>query len=150
MAVARLDGSVDYLVMTKEASALMTRFFATIDTILMGRKTLDAVVAMTGSSYKSPGRIPSYVFSRTQPPGERDGVILTNESPRHGCPKCRVRFEDGPASTSSTWAVANSRAAYSRPTSSTSCSWASSHLAWQRSSPFPRRLPTTRLHFGGE
>jgi len=80
--IARPDGSVDYLVMTKEGSADMTRFFATIDTIVMGRKTLDAVVAMTGSSYQAPNGVPTYVFSRTRPPGERDGVVFTNQSPK--------------------------------------------------------------------
>jgi len=79
--IARPDGSVDYLVMTKEGSAAMARFFATIDTIVMGRKTLDAAIAMMGGSFKSPVDIPHHVFSRTEPPGERDGVIFTNQSP---------------------------------------------------------------------
>src|SRR5579862_6948747 len=79
--IARPDGSLDYLHMTKEGAADMARFFATIDTILMGRKTLDAVVAMIGSSYESPVKAPTYVFSRTQPAGQRDGVIFTKQSP---------------------------------------------------------------------
>jgi dihydrofolate reductase len=89
--IARPDGSVDYLVMTKEGEASLTTFFAGIDTIVMGRKTLDAVVAMTGSSYESPVPAPTYVFSRTQPPGERDGVIFTNQSPRAWLSKIRAR-----------------------------------------------------------
>jgi len=89
--IARLDGSVDYLVMTKDASALMARFFATIDTIVMGRKTLEAAVAMTGTAYKSPGGIPIYVFSRSQPPGERDGVIFTNQTPSAWLRRIRMR-----------------------------------------------------------
>ncbi|MGB7310756.1 MAG: dihydrofolate reductase family protein [Candidatus Acidiferrales bacterium] len=89
--IARPDGSVDYLVMTKDGSADFARFFATIDTIVMGRKTLDAVVAMTGSSYKSPVPAPTYVFSRAQPPGERDGVIFTNQSPAAFLRKIRAR-----------------------------------------------------------
>jgi dihydrofolate reductase len=79
--IARPDGSVDYLKMTKEGAAGMARFFATIDTIVMGRKTLDAVHAITGRSYQSPGGIRSYIFSRTQAPGERDGIIFVNQSP---------------------------------------------------------------------
>jgi dihydrofolate reductase len=79
--VARPDGSVDYLVMTKDAAAMMGRLFATIDIVVMGRKTLDAVIAMTGSSYKSPGGVPTFVFSRTLPPGERDGVTFLRQSP---------------------------------------------------------------------
>jgi dihydrofolate reductase len=63
----------------------------TIDTIVMGRKTLDAAIAMTGGSYKSPDGIQTYVFSRTQPPSERDGVIFTNQSPRGWLSKIRAR-----------------------------------------------------------
>jgi dihydrofolate reductase len=79
--IARPDGSVDYLSMTKEGSAEMARLFASVDTIVMGRKTLDVVIALSGGSYKSPVVVPTYVFSRTRPPGERDGVIFTNQSP---------------------------------------------------------------------
>jgi dihydrofolate reductase len=79
--IARLDGSVDYLAMTKEGSADMARFFATVDTIVMGRKTLEAVAAMSGGSYQSPVAIRTYVFSRTEPPGEGGGVIYTKQSP---------------------------------------------------------------------
>ena len=68
--IARPDGSVDYLKMTKEGSAWMAGFFSATDTIVMGRKTLDAAIAMSGGSYKSPVKIPTYFFSRTQPPGE--------------------------------------------------------------------------------
>ncbi|HTC87679.1 MAG TPA: dihydrofolate reductase family protein [Bryobacteraceae bacterium] len=89
--LARPDGSVDYLVMSKEGAALMARFFATIDTIVMGRKTLDAAIAMMGGSFKSPVDIPHHVFSRTQPPGERDGVIFTNQSPAAWLRKIRAR-----------------------------------------------------------
>jgi dihydrofolate reductase len=89
--VARPDGSVDYLVMTKDAMAVMGRFFSSIDTIVMGRKTLDAAIAMMGGSFKSPVDIPHHVFSRTQPPGERDGVIFTNQSPAAWLRKIRAR-----------------------------------------------------------
>lgn len=89
--IARPDGSVDYLPMTKEASALMSSFFATIDTIVMGRKTLDAAIAMSGGSYKPPVKIPTYVFSRTHPPGERDGVTFINQPPAAWLRKIRAR-----------------------------------------------------------
>ena len=89
--VARPDGSVDYLVMTQDAMAMMGRFFATIDTIVLGRKTLDAAIAMMGGSLKPPVDIPHHVFSRTQPPGERDGVIFTNQSPSAWLRKIRTR-----------------------------------------------------------
>jgi dihydrofolate reductase len=89
--IARPDGSVDYLTMTKEGSADITRFFSTIDTIIMGRKTLEVVIALSGGSYKSPVEAPTYVFSKTQRPGERDGVIFTNQSPASWLRKIRTR-----------------------------------------------------------
>ncbi|HUA21993.1 MAG TPA: dihydrofolate reductase family protein [Bryobacteraceae bacterium] len=80
--IARPDGSVDYLVMTREGMRFLTKFFATVDTIIMGRKTLDAAKAMSGGSYQSPvPGMPTYVFSRSQPTGGRDGIIFTNQSP---------------------------------------------------------------------
>jgi dihydrofolate reductase len=90
--IARPDGSVDYLVMTKEGMSFLTKFFASVDTIIMGRKTLDAAKAMSGGSYQSPvPGMPTYVFSRTQAPGERDGVIFTNQSPAAFVRKLRTR-----------------------------------------------------------
>jgi dihydrofolate reductase len=75
--VARPDGSVDYLAMTKDAQKLMRDFFARFDTILMGRKT-----AKTEGDEEAPqGPWKTYVFSRTRPPGERNGRTWVNESP---------------------------------------------------------------------
>jgi dihydrofolate reductase len=89
--IARPDGSVDYLTMTKEGAKDFEHFFTTIDTIVMGRKTLDAAIAMSGGSYESPIEGPTHVFSRKQPPGERDGIIFTNQSPAAWLRKMRAR-----------------------------------------------------------
>ena len=89
--IARPDGSVDYLVMTKEGAAEFARFYKTIDTIVLGRKTLDAVAGMPDGPYKSPDGIQTYVFSGTRQPGERDGVVFTNQSPTVWLRKMRVR-----------------------------------------------------------
>jgi dihydrofolate reductase len=75
--IARPDGAVDFLFMPKDYS--MGPFFATIDTAAMGRKTYDVALQM-GGSFGSAG-MKNYVFSHSRPPGERDGVIFTNESP---------------------------------------------------------------------
>ena len=76
--IARPDGAVDFLFMPKDYS--MAPFFATIDTAIMGRKTLDAALRMGGGSFG--GRsMATYVFSHSQPPGERDGLIFINQSP---------------------------------------------------------------------
>jgi len=75
--IARLNGAVDFLFMPKDYS--MAPFFATVDTAIMGRKTLDDALKMGGSFGGS--SMKTYVFSRSKPPGERDGVIFTNKSP---------------------------------------------------------------------
>lgn len=62
--IARPDGAVDFLFMPKDFS--MAEFMATIDTVIMGRKTLDVAMQMTGGTYKAD--MPTYVFSRSQPP----------------------------------------------------------------------------------
>jgi len=75
--IARPDGSVDFLFMPRDYS--MAEFFASIDTAIMGRKTLDAALKMGGGS--SFGSMATYVFSRTQPAGKRDDLIFVNQSP---------------------------------------------------------------------
>jgi len=74
--IARRDGSVDFLFMPKDYS--MAPFFKTIDTAIMGRKTYEVAKAMGGGFG---GQMISYVMSRTLSPGEREGVIVTQESP---------------------------------------------------------------------
>ena len=76
--IARLDGSVDFLFMPKDYS--MGPFFATIDTAILGRKTYDDALKMGGGFGDS--KMKSYVFSHSQPPGERGGVTFVNESPK--------------------------------------------------------------------
>jgi dihydrofolate reductase len=46
----------------------------------LGRKTLDAAPKM-GGSISSFGGMPTYVFSHSKPPGEREGLTFVNESP---------------------------------------------------------------------
>jgi dihydrofolate reductase len=74
--IARLDGSVDFLFMPKDYS--MAPFFKTIDTTILGRKTYDVAKGMGGGF---DAKMQNYVMSRTLPPGERDGLIFTQESP---------------------------------------------------------------------
>ena len=56
----------------------MAPFFKTIDTSIMGRKTFDVALKMGGASHFGPS---TYVFSHSQPRGERNGVTFVNESP---------------------------------------------------------------------
>jgi dihydrofolate reductase len=76
--IARPDGAVDFLFMPKDYS--MAAFFATVDTAIMGRKTYDVSRALGGGGGFG-GNIKSYVLSRTLPPGEREGLTFTRESP---------------------------------------------------------------------
>jgi dihydrofolate reductase len=74
--IARANGDVDFLRTSKEHPIAV--FFAPMDTAIMGRKTLDAGLRMTG------GKLPKtamkmYVMSRTTEPGEHGGVIFVNE-----------------------------------------------------------------------
>jgi dihydrofolate reductase len=52
------------------------RFLQRLNTAVMGRKTVDAA---KGASFG--GSIKTYVFSRSRPSGEREGVTFVNESP---------------------------------------------------------------------
>jgi dihydrofolate reductase len=74
--IARRDGAVDFLFMPKDYS--MGPFFKRIDVALMGRKTYEVAMKMGGGFG---GSMTSYVFSRSLPAGERDGLIFTNQSP---------------------------------------------------------------------
>jgi len=78
--IARPDGAVDFLFMPRDYS--MGPFFATIDTAIMGRKTYDVAVKMGGGAFGD-SKMKNYVFSHSQPPGERGGVTFVNESPKN-------------------------------------------------------------------
>jgi dihydrofolate reductase len=86
--IARPDGAVDFLFMPKDYS--MGPFFATIDTAIMGRKTYDDALKMGGGGFGG-SKMKSYVFSRSQSPGERGGVTFVNESPQGFVDQLRKR-----------------------------------------------------------
>jgi dihydrofolate reductase len=75
--IARPDGSGPFLFMPKDYS--MGPFFKTIDTAVLGRKTYDDGLKMGGTFG---GSIKYFVFSKTLPAGERNGVTFTNDSPK--------------------------------------------------------------------
>jgi dihydrofolate reductase len=57
------NGGVDWLTMSKDVQAIMTRMWATVDTVLTGRKTYEFAAKMGGGP-EMPG-VKGYVFSRT-------------------------------------------------------------------------------------
>jgi dihydrofolate reductase len=76
--IARPDGTLDFLFMPKDYS--MAPLFATIDTALIGRKTLDAALKMGGGSFAR-SSMATYVFSLSLAAGKRDGLIFTHQTP---------------------------------------------------------------------
>jgi dihydrofolate reductase len=77
--IARADGGIDYLKPPKGYS--MAGLFSTVDVIAFGRKTYDEAVRLGGGKYRAPMQMPTYVFSKTEAPGERDGLIFTRQAP---------------------------------------------------------------------
>ena len=78
--IARPDGTLDFL-HVKRSNYSMGPFFKTIDVGLMGRKTYEAGVRMSGGKFESYG-LRCFVFSRSLPEGERSGAIFVREEPR--------------------------------------------------------------------
>ena len=79
---ARPDNSVDWLMWSDEAAAIMKDFWVTIDTMIMGRKTWEIAMQNAPKSGGSAfGNIKTYVFSRSLSPEERGGVVILNDDP---------------------------------------------------------------------
>jgi dihydrofolate reductase len=71
------DGGLDWLHFSRDVQAVMADYWATIDTILMGRKTWEVAAGSGGAAAAGPS-LTTYVFSRTltEPP---PGVHLVSE-----------------------------------------------------------------------
>ena len=80
--IAAADGSIDWLHFSRDVHDFMAKYWATVDTVLMGRKTWAAGEAQGGASGGggaggSPG-VTTYVFSRTLKEIRRRGVQLVS------------------------------------------------------------------------
>ena len=73
--IARTDDGVDWLTWTPEVSEITSRFWQTIDTVVMGRRTYDAARKHGTSSY--PG-VQNVVFSRTLKESPDPNVLLVS------------------------------------------------------------------------
>lgn len=73
---ARKDHSVDWLMWSDEAASMMTDYWKTIDTILMGRKTYEVALKTNKGNSNPYPNIKSYVFSRTLNPVKGEGVEI--------------------------------------------------------------------------
>ena len=78
---ARKDDAVDWLMWSDEAASVMTDYWKTIDTVVMGRKTYEVALKQTkGKSNPYPG-IQSYVFSRTlKPSSDPNANIIADDA----------------------------------------------------------------------
>jgi dihydrofolate reductase len=74
--IARADGAVDWLQWTDEVAAFIKRFWKTIDTVIMGRKTYEVAVQSGTPAY--PG-VKNYVCSRTLKQSPDPAVELVSE-----------------------------------------------------------------------
>jgi len=63
--IAPPDGSMDWLHFSRDVQEFMNTYWASIDTMLMGRKTWEAAMAMGGAGGGGMGGITTYIFSRT-------------------------------------------------------------------------------------
>jgi dihydrofolate reductase len=71
---ARKNDAVDWLIWSDEAGKIMRDYWETIDTIVMGRKTYEAGLKMSGGKENLYSGIKTYVFSRTLRP-RKDGPL---------------------------------------------------------------------------
>jgi dihydrofolate reductase len=74
--LADRTGAIDWLHFSKDVQQIMASQWATVDTILFGRKTIDFAAAQGGGP-AMPG-ITSYVFSRTLAKSPAKGVELVS------------------------------------------------------------------------
>jgi len=75
---ARKDDSVDWLMWSKEAASVMTDFWKTIDTVVMGRRTYEVALRMGVGGGAYPG-VKNYVFSRTMKQKSGSNVEIISE-----------------------------------------------------------------------
>jgi dihydrofolate reductase len=86
--IARPNGDIDFLLMPKDYA--IASFFKTVDTAVMGRKSLEAGLKMSGGSLPA-SSLAYYVFSHSKPPGKCEGWTFVNESPAAFIAKLRKR-----------------------------------------------------------
>ncbi|RXH58817.1 dihydrofolate reductase family protein [Granulicella sibirica] len=86
--ISRADGSVDWLFMDQDYG--MSRFFASVDTAIMGRKTYDTMQQMSPGQTFFPG-IKHYVLSRSQQPGQHGAFTFLSGDPVEWLAELRSR-----------------------------------------------------------
>jgi dihydrofolate reductase len=62
--IARKDGAIDWILGGEEAASMMTEFWKTLDTVVIGRKTYEPVLK-SGTPFPTYPGVKNYVLSRT-------------------------------------------------------------------------------------
>jgi dihydrofolate reductase len=80
--IAAKDGSLDWLHFSKDVQEVMAKYWATIDTILMGRKTWEITAAKGGAGGGGGGMagVKTFLFSRTMKQSPHPDVQLVSEN----------------------------------------------------------------------
>jgi dihydrofolate reductase len=90
--IARKDDSVDWLMWTDEVSEIMRSYWATIDTVVMGRRTYEVALRTGGGDGSYPG-VKTYVFSRTIRKPSTENLTFVSEDAASFVK--RLKEEDG-------------------------------------------------------
>jgi dihydrofolate reductase len=77
--IARKDDAVDWLLWSDEAASVMTEYWKTIDTVIMGRKTYEVALKHSKGDGNPYSGVKSYVFSRTMKKGADKNVEIISE-----------------------------------------------------------------------
>ena len=77
--IAGVDGSMDWLHFSRDAQEVLAEYWATVDAVLMGRRTWEVAVANGGAAAATGGGRATYVFSRTLPGIDQPGVELVRD-----------------------------------------------------------------------
>ena len=88
--IAAADGAIDWLHFSPDVQDVMRSYWATVDTVLMGRKTWSAAVALGGGGTGGGGgsgggsggrsKITTYVFSRTLRDAPRGARLVSDDA----------------------------------------------------------------------
>lgn len=79
--IADANGGIDWIRSSRDGQAIMAEYWATIDTLLWGRKTWDLAVAAGRANDPGFGSMRNYVFSRTLQSIDQRNVELVATDP---------------------------------------------------------------------
>jgi dihydrofolate reductase len=78
--IAPADGSMDWLHFSRDVQQYMKTYWASIDTMLMGRKTWEVAAAQGGGGGGGMRGITTYIFSRTLPSAPRGAHLIRDDA----------------------------------------------------------------------